>query len=167
MDKRDSRPASTRGLKTRICKAYTCDIIRNGLSFLLSGGLDETDLVVVPHGCDSLQGLGSVRLDFVKRKQPVLTLYLPRRDESDTEKAIRFFADEFRPVGVNLEAIATSALARRTQTPRTGTPVAVSGIIPEPTEFLDALNRAGVEWLLQDLNDRPRNTSRPAGAASR
>jgi len=196
------RPASTRGLETCICKAYTCDIIRNGLSFLLSGGLDETDLVVVPHGCDSLQGLGSVLLDFVKSKQPVLTLYLPRGDESDTEKAIRFFADEFRLVSVSLEAItgrrpsdadlvaaieseekaarcaadllrerrrlplddrdfyrllrsreflpaetfeaiAMGALARRTQTPRAGTPVVVSGIVPEPVEFLDALNHAG------------------------
>jgi len=51
-------------------QAYTCDIIRNGLSFLLSGGLDETDLVVVPHGCDSLQGLGSVLLDFVRSHKP-------------------------------------------------------------------------------------------------
>jgi benzoyl-CoA reductase/2-hydroxyglutaryl-CoA dehydratase subunit BcrC/BadD/HgdB len=183
-------------------QAYTCNIIRNGLSFLLSGGLDETDLVVVPHGCDSLQGLGSLLLDFVKPKQPVLTLYLPRGDPSDTEKAVRFFADEFRSVGASLEAItgrrpsdadlaaaieseekaarcagdllrerrrlplddrdfyrllrsreflpaesfeamAVGALAQRTQTSRAGTPVVVSGILPEPAEFLDALNRAG------------------------
>jgi benzoyl-CoA reductase/2-hydroxyglutaryl-CoA dehydratase subunit BcrC/BadD/HgdB len=52
---------------------YVCSIVRNTLSFLLSGGLDATDLVLVPHACDSLQGLGSILLDFVKPRQPVLT----------------------------------------------------------------------------------------------
>jgi benzoyl-CoA reductase/2-hydroxyglutaryl-CoA dehydratase subunit BcrC/BadD/HgdB len=77
-------------------QAYTCSIIRNGLSFLLKGGLDVTDLILVPHGCDSLQGLGSILLDFITPRQPVLTLYLPRGDQNEAEKAVRFFADEFR-----------------------------------------------------------------------
>ncbi len=60
-------------------QAYTCSIVRCGLSFLLRGGLDLVDLIVVPHACDSLQGLGSVLLDFVKPKMPVLPFYLPRQ----------------------------------------------------------------------------------------
>src|SRR5512143_3353532 len=39
---------------------YICSIVRNALSFVLSGGLDVTDFLIVPHACDSLQGLGSV-----------------------------------------------------------------------------------------------------------
>ncbi len=57
---------------------YLCSIVRNGLSFLLAGGLDVVDLLVVPHACDSLQGLGSILLDFVTPRQPVLPIYLPR-----------------------------------------------------------------------------------------
>ena len=59
-------------------QSYTCAIVRNAVSFLLSGGLDTTDAILVPHTCDSLQGMGSVLLDFVKPKQKVLTLYHPR-----------------------------------------------------------------------------------------
>src|SRR5512146_246984 len=36
-------------------QAYTCSVVRGGLSFLLGGGLDEADMVLVPHTCDSLQ----------------------------------------------------------------------------------------------------------------
>jgi len=61
---------------------YVCSIVQNGLSFLLSGGLQVADLLLVPHACDSLQGLGSVLIDFTRPKQPVLTLYLPRGERS-------------------------------------------------------------------------------------
>jgi len=72
---------------------YVCSIVGNGLSFLLSGGLEVADLLLVPHACDSLQGLGSILLDFVRPRQPVLTLYLPRgRRASDLD----FLADELR-----------------------------------------------------------------------
>jgi benzoyl-CoA reductase/2-hydroxyglutaryl-CoA dehydratase subunit BcrC/BadD/HgdB len=57
---------------------YVCSIVRNALSFLESGGLQVADLLIVPHACDSLQGLGSVLLDFVHPPQTVLPLYLPR-----------------------------------------------------------------------------------------
>ncbi|NOY78631.1 MAG: 2-hydroxyacyl-CoA dehydratase, partial [Calditrichaeota bacterium] len=59
-------------------QSYTCAIVRNAVSFLLSGGLDATDVILVPHTCDSLQGMGSVLLDFVRPRQKVLTLYHPR-----------------------------------------------------------------------------------------
>jgi benzoyl-CoA reductase/2-hydroxyglutaryl-CoA dehydratase subunit BcrC/BadD/HgdB len=65
---------------------YICSIAQNALSFLLNGGLDVTDLIVVPHACDSLQGFGSVLIDFIKPNQPVIPLYLPReRRESDVD----------------------------------------------------------------------------------
>ncbi len=70
---------------------YVCSIVRNGLSFLQSGGLELADILLVPHACDSLQGLGSLLLDFIHPRQPTLTLYLPRgRRESD----LSFLAQE-------------------------------------------------------------------------
>lgn len=59
-------------------QGYTCSVVRCGLAFLLEGGLAAADVIVVPHACDSLQGLGSVLLDFLPQPQPVLPLYLPR-----------------------------------------------------------------------------------------
>lgn len=74
-------------------QAYTCSIVRGGLSFYLSGKLDVAEVVLVPHACDSLQGLGSVLLDFVDTKRPVLTLYNPRGPES---ASLDFMAAELR-----------------------------------------------------------------------
>jgi benzoyl-CoA reductase/2-hydroxyglutaryl-CoA dehydratase subunit BcrC/BadD/HgdB len=84
-------PARPTTLGDAHLQAYTCTIVRLGLSFLLAGGLDRAELVVVPHGCDSLQGLGSLLLDFVPVGKPVLTLYLPR---GERPAADRFLAAE-------------------------------------------------------------------------
>jgi len=59
-------------------QAYTCGIVRNATSFLMQGGLDAADVVVIPHTCDALQGMASVLEDFIKPRQPVATIYLPR-----------------------------------------------------------------------------------------
>ncbi len=72
---------------------YTCSIVRCGLAFALTGGLQSVDLVVVPHGCDSLQGLGSLLIDFLPPQQPVFTLYLPRGRDIGAD---RFLAAEIR-----------------------------------------------------------------------
>jgi len=203
-------------------QAYTCGIIRNGLSFLLSGGLSPTDIIVVPHGCDSLQGLGSVLIDFIKPSQPILTLYLPRGDESRTEKAIGFFADEFRSAHASLgritgrapddaallaaieveeraaalgaallrerrrialedrefyrllrareflpaedfEPLAADALASLSSDPRPGTPIVLSGIVPEPAEVLEIINRAGGVVAGDDLVCTGRRIYPPGG----
>lgn len=76
-------------------QAYVCTIVKNGLAFLLSGGLDVCDYIVVPHGCDSLQGLGSILLDFVKPRQKVLPFYIPRQDR---DASIDFLTDEFKSI---------------------------------------------------------------------
>lgn len=59
-------------------QAYACSIVTRGAAFLLDGGFDAVDAVLVPHGCDALQGLGSVLRDFITERPPVLTLYAPR-----------------------------------------------------------------------------------------
>jgi benzoyl-CoA reductase/2-hydroxyglutaryl-CoA dehydratase subunit BcrC/BadD/HgdB len=74
---------------------YVCSVVRNGLSFLLSGGLEVADLLVVPHGCDSLQGLASILLDFVQPRQQVLPIYIPR---NPTSTGIAFLSRELHQV---------------------------------------------------------------------
>ena len=81
---------------------YVCSIVRNSLSFILTGGLEVTDLIVVPHACDSLQGLGSIMLDFLPPNQPVITLYIPRGDSRNGEV---FFVEELRLLYAYLEEI--------------------------------------------------------------
>jgi benzoyl-CoA reductase/2-hydroxyglutaryl-CoA dehydratase subunit BcrC/BadD/HgdB len=79
---------------------YVCSIVRNALSFLQSGGSDVVDLIVIPHACDSLQGLGSILIDFVHPKQPVIPLYLPRGTRASD---VGFLADELRSIYRRLE----------------------------------------------------------------
>jgi benzoyl-CoA reductase/2-hydroxyglutaryl-CoA dehydratase subunit BcrC/BadD/HgdB len=59
-------------------QAYACAIVRHGAALLLAGPGRQVDLILVPHTCDALQGLGSVMLDFIQPPQPVLTIYHPR-----------------------------------------------------------------------------------------
>jgi benzoyl-CoA reductase/2-hydroxyglutaryl-CoA dehydratase subunit BcrC/BadD/HgdB len=81
---------------------YVCSIVRNALSFLQAGGLDEVDFIIVPHACDSLQGLGSLLIDFVHPKQPVIPLYLPRGARASDAA---FLAEELRSVYHRLEEV--------------------------------------------------------------
>lgn len=82
--------------------AYTCDIVVRATSFLLQGGLDAVDAILVPHTCDALQGMGSVLGDFLRPGPAVLTLYLPRgRREADRQ----FLIDELRRLSAALAGL--------------------------------------------------------------
>jgi len=59
-------------------QAYACSIVRSSLSWLLTAGQEAADVYLVPHACDSLQGLASLLLDFLPPGRPVLPLYVPR-----------------------------------------------------------------------------------------
>jgi benzoyl-CoA reductase/2-hydroxyglutaryl-CoA dehydratase subunit BcrC/BadD/HgdB len=83
-------------------QSYVCSIVRNALSFLQSGGLNVVDLLLVPHACDSLQGLGSILIDFISPTQPLLTLYLPRGTRASD---FIFLADEFRTIYQRLKTL--------------------------------------------------------------
>jgi benzoyl-CoA reductase/2-hydroxyglutaryl-CoA dehydratase subunit BcrC/BadD/HgdB len=74
-------------------QAYTCSVVRSGLAFMQTGGLEVADVVLVPHACDSLQGLGSVLLDFVKPDKLVAPFYMPR---DDGPAGVTFLAAEVR-----------------------------------------------------------------------
>lgn len=87
-------------------QAYVCSIVRNALSFHQSSGLEVADLLLVPHACDSLQGFGSILIDFIPSSQPVLTLYLPR---SGAQGAHQFLAQELRSLYGKLQQITDKA----------------------------------------------------------
>ncbi len=76
-------------------QSYICSVVQSGLSFLLDGGLKEADLILVPHCCDSLQGLGSLLKDFIKPEQKLLTLYIPR-ERSETN--VSFLSDQLKTI---------------------------------------------------------------------
>lgn len=62
---------------------YACSIVRNATQFLKTDLAGQVDAILIPHTCDSLQGMASVLQGFA-RTAPVLTLYLPRgRRDSD------------------------------------------------------------------------------------
>jgi benzoyl-CoA reductase/2-hydroxyglutaryl-CoA dehydratase subunit BcrC/BadD/HgdB len=105
-------------------QAYTCDIVTRATAFLLRGGLEGVDAMLIPHTCDALQGMGSVLGDFVRPALPVLTLYLPRgRRSADRE----FLAEELRRLGAALSA--------------------VSGALPGPNDWAEA-------FAVEDAADR-------------
>lgn len=82
-------------------QAYACSIVTRGTAFLVDGGFDQVDAVLVPHGCDALQGMGSVLRDFVTDRPPVLTLYAPRtRRPVDRD----YLVAEYQRLGASLVA---------------------------------------------------------------
>ncbi len=81
---------------------YVCSLVRNALSFALSPQIKDVDVLIVPHGCDSLQGLGSILLDFAKVEKPVVPLYIPKGSRAED---VRFFAEELESLGEKLSHI--------------------------------------------------------------
>ena len=65
---------------------YTCKIVQKGTCFLTGAGGEAVDCILIPHTCDSLQGMASVIRDFLQETKPVLTIYHPRgRRQSDLD----------------------------------------------------------------------------------
>lgn len=80
-------------------QAYTCAIVRNAATLLLAKEADHIDLALIPHNCDSLQGMGSVLRDFVQTRFPVLTFYLPR---TQRDGALEYLEAEVRRLSADL-----------------------------------------------------------------
>ncbi|MBW2258546.1 MAG: 2-hydroxyacyl-CoA dehydratase, partial [Deltaproteobacteria bacterium] len=165
-------PSADRNPAGAHLQVYVCSIVHCGLGFLLSGGLDIADLIVVPHACDSLQGLGSLLLDFQPPKQPVQPFYVPRGEGTaatdflveELRALYAFLAEhtgaapsdavvrsrEFLPAERFLD-LCEATLASRTEPDNRAVPVVLSGIVPEPMEVLDALSEAGAMVVADDL----------------
>ena len=76
-------------------QSYICSVVQSGLAFYLEGGLNAADIIVVPHSCDSLQGLGSIYKDFIKPKQELITIYLPREKNREN---VEFLSKELKRI---------------------------------------------------------------------
>lgn len=83
-------------------QSYTCSVVRCAFGFLTGPGGEAVDLVLVPHACDSLQGLGTLLLDLTPPGVPVLPFYLPR---SPGAPARRFLEEELRSLYARLSEI--------------------------------------------------------------
>ncbi|MCG8568375.1 MAG: 2-hydroxyacyl-CoA dehydratase family protein [Desulfobacterales bacterium] len=81
---------------------YTCKIVQKATTFLLSPAADCVDLVLMPHTCDSLQGMASVFQEFLSYPKPVLTLYHPRGRRNSDRK---FLEAELRILSQQLSKI--------------------------------------------------------------
>jgi benzoyl-CoA reductase/2-hydroxyglutaryl-CoA dehydratase subunit BcrC/BadD/HgdB len=186
---------------------YICSIAHNALSYLQSGGLEIVDIIIVPHACDSLQGFGSLLLDFIPSNQPVIPIYVPRdRRESDVdyfceelhivydrlveitgrnpseeklldhitiEESADEFLNELHRKGRNLRLsnleryhlirsreyltaetfieITQKALKNIDDNPQDGTPLLISGIVPEPMSIFDIISENGGVVVGDDL----------------
>ena len=64
---------------------YTCAVARNATAFLTGEGGKIVDCVLVPHTCDSLQGMSSLLQGYVNTGCPEFTLYNPRETSPAAE----------------------------------------------------------------------------------
>lgn len=89
---------------------YTCKIVTKATRFLQSDAAADVDLILLPHTCDSLQGMASVMGDHMDMGRPVLTLYHPRgRRASDAA----FLRSELARLFQDLEKITGRCPDRR------------------------------------------------------
>ncbi|MCG8616587.1 MAG: 2-hydroxyacyl-CoA dehydratase family protein, partial [Desulfobacterales bacterium] len=49
---------------------YTCKIAQKATHFLSGPGAGAVDCILIPHTCDSLQGMASVMADFIRPEKP-------------------------------------------------------------------------------------------------
>lgn len=88
-------PKSNVSLSGKHLQSYVCSVIQSSLSFIVKGGLKGVDMILVPHSCDSLQGFGSILIDYMDLDIPVLTFYIPR---GKREEDLNFLVDEIKRV---------------------------------------------------------------------
>ncbi len=78
---------------------YTCQIVHKATRFFATAAARDIDCILIPHTCDSLQGMASVLKDYLTMKQPIFTLYHPRgRRKSDLD----YLENELRALGEKL-----------------------------------------------------------------
>ncbi len=201
-------------------QSYVCSIVQNSLSFIKMGELDFASLILIPHTCDSLQGLTSVLMDLVKPRPPLFSLYLPR---GQREEGVVFLAAELRSLYAGLSeltgrkptdaellaaiereelsdqllsrlysqrltlglgnldfyrllrsreylsaedfaALAESALQTQVA-PQSGTPLMLSGILPEPMAVLDVIEKVNGLVVADDLACCGRRLYQPGPSA--
>ncbi len=97
-------PPAGQALAGAHLQSYVCGVVRQGLEFLLSGGLAVADFLLFPHTCDSIQNLGSLVRDLVHEPRPCLFFYLPRSREG--QRATEFLEAQLRRLSAELTPLA-------------------------------------------------------------
>lgn len=90
-------------------QSYVCPLVRNALAFLATEKAEVADAVLVPHTCDSLQGLATLLADFGGWPKPVLTYLHPKGAPRPSSRV--FAVAELRALAVKLEKVAGKNLA--------------------------------------------------------
>jgi benzoyl-CoA reductase/2-hydroxyglutaryl-CoA dehydratase subunit BcrC/BadD/HgdB len=96
-------PGPPRGDAAGRLQTYVCAVVRNALAFLASGHADAVDGLLVPHTCDSLQGLATLLADFGGWRKPVVVFQHPRGEDRPSARA--FAEAELRALASSLEEI--------------------------------------------------------------
>ncbi len=108
-------PGAPRGDAAGRLQPYVCAVARNALAFMASGGADVVDGLLVPHTCDSLQGLATLAPDFGGWSKPVLRFQHPKGEVRPS--LLAFLGAELTALARGLAAITgrplrTEALSR-------------------------------------------------------
>jgi benzoyl-CoA reductase/2-hydroxyglutaryl-CoA dehydratase subunit BcrC/BadD/HgdB len=101
-------PGPPRGDAAGRLQSYVCAVARNALAFVASGGADVVDGLLVPHTCDSLQGLATLLSDLGGWKKPLLVFQHARGPDRPSARA--FVEGELRALSASLEKISGSRL---------------------------------------------------------
>lgn len=83
-------------------QAYACSIVRSILAYVLKGGARQASVLLMPHACDSLQGITGILQNHADAGLPVLPMYTPR---TTGPGALGFLEQELRRLGDQLSAI--------------------------------------------------------------
>jgi benzoyl-CoA reductase/2-hydroxyglutaryl-CoA dehydratase subunit BcrC/BadD/HgdB len=101
-------PGPPRGDAAGRLQSYVCAVARNALAFVASGAADVVDGLLVPHTCDSLQGLATLLSDLGGWKKPLLVFQ--HAHGPDRQSARAFVEGELRALSTSLEAISGKSL---------------------------------------------------------
>ena len=97
-------PGPPRGDAAGRLQPYVCAVVRNALAFIAAGKADVASAVLVPHTCDSLQGLATLLPDFGGFSGPTLCFQHPR--DVSRASARSYLRAELRSLGDALARIA-------------------------------------------------------------
>jgi benzoyl-CoA reductase/2-hydroxyglutaryl-CoA dehydratase subunit BcrC/BadD/HgdB len=97
-------PGPPRGDAAGRLQSYVCAVARNALAFVASGRADAVDGLLVPHTCDSLQGLATLLSDLGGWRKPLLVFQHARGEDRPSARA--FAEAELRALAASLEALA-------------------------------------------------------------
>jgi benzoyl-CoA reductase/2-hydroxyglutaryl-CoA dehydratase subunit BcrC/BadD/HgdB len=96
-------PGPPRGPDAGRIQSFVCDLARNALAFLASGGGRDADAALFPHTCDSIQGLATLAPDFGGWRKPAFRYLHPKGE--DRPSARRFVRSELEGLAGELSRL--------------------------------------------------------------